>query len=163
MIVRFTLVGSTVLTLLSVPAAAASPSSGWGYETSAGSVHVLADRKHITVCDSYDDGYTVEAEYATSMLGTYTVPDSNSPWAGCGTDSTFFSRIDVFKLCTTHQGQGVRACAESVWIKRPLAYELAARPADTSVCHPGRGTASSLWHETEARGPLSPRPLGRTW
>ncbi|MEU7900969.1 hypothetical protein AB0B45_50115 [Nonomuraea sp. NPDC049152] len=71
------------------------------------------------MCDLHVDGYAIDGEYATSMLGIYTVPDSNGPRAGCGTDSTFFSRIDVFKLCMTLKGKGERTCADSVWIKRP--------------------------------------------
>ncbi|WP_157594683.1 hypothetical protein [Streptosporangium amethystogenes] len=77
-----------MLGLLSGSASAASPSSGWLYETPAGSVRVSADRSHITVCDRHDDGYAIDAEYATSMLGIYIVPDSNGHRAGCGTDRT---------------------------------------------------------------------------
>lgn len=116
MIVRFTLAGCTVLALLTAPAAAAAPSSGWSSQTIEGSVRVSADRNHITVCDLQDDGYKVDAEYATSMLGIYTVTDSNQHRAGCGTDRTFISRIDVFKLCVTRSG--FRQCEDSVWIKR---------------------------------------------
>ncbi|MFI9552675.1 hypothetical protein [Nonomuraea endophytica] len=116
MIVRFTLVGCTVLALLAAPAAAAAPSSGWSSRTSEGSVRVSADRQHITVCDLADDSYKVEAEYATSMLGIYTMADDNGARFGCGSDRTFISRIDVFKLCVTRNG--FRQCEGPVWIKR---------------------------------------------
>ncbi|MEU6997393.1 hypothetical protein [Nonomuraea sp. NPDC046570] len=115
MIVRLTLLGSTVLALLATPAAAAVPASGWSFETVDGSVHVSADRKHITVCDEKDDGTSVNAEYATSILGTYKVSDGNGPRSGCGTDSTLIFRIDVFKMCIT-EGP-FRNCHRSVWIK----------------------------------------------
>ncbi|MEQ4725185.1 hypothetical protein [Nonomuraea sp. B19D2] len=41
----------------------------------------------------------MRAVYGTSYLQIWTVVDSNGARWGCGTDSTFFSRIDVFKLC----------------------------------------------------------------
>ncbi|MFI6392232.1 hypothetical protein [Nonomuraea sp. NPDC050540] len=68
------------------------------------------------VCDLADDSYKVEAEYATSMLGIYTVADDNGARFGCGSDRTFISRIDVFKLCVTRNG--FRQCEGPVWIKR---------------------------------------------
>lgn len=106
-----------MLRLVSGPAAsAASPSSGWAYESLAGGVRVSADRSHITVCDLHDDGYSIDTEYATSRLGIYPVPDSNGPRAGCGTDRSFISRIDVFKMCATLDQ--LRSCADPVWIKR---------------------------------------------
>ncbi|MFE0156529.1 hypothetical protein ACFWY5_56025 [Nonomuraea sp. NPDC059007] len=68
------------------------------------------------MCDLQDDGHKVEAEYATSMLGIYTVADSNQHRSGCGSDRTFISRIDVFKMCVTRNG--FRQCENSVWITR---------------------------------------------
>jgi hypothetical protein len=83
--------------MVTVPAAAAGPGSGWGYTTTAGSVYVSEDRRHVVVCDSKANNLYVEAEYATSMLGTYTVADSNGAEWGCGEDRTFISNVDVFK------------------------------------------------------------------
>ncbi|MFI9557571.1 hypothetical protein [Nonomuraea endophytica] len=103
-IARVILVGCAALALLTAPAAAAASSSGWSSLTSEGSVRVSADRNHITVCDLEEDGYKVEAEYATSMLGIYTVADSNQYRAGCGSDRTFISRIDVFKMWAPIRG-----------------------------------------------------------
>lgn len=115
MITRLTLAAAAALALLACPAAA-SPGSGWSSQTDAGSVVVSADHKHITVCDLATDGHSVEAEYGTSMLGIYTVTDDNGPWSGCGSERTYLSRIDVFKLCVT--GGGPRQCQDAVWIER---------------------------------------------
>ncbi|GAA0408111.1 hypothetical protein Acor_82290 [Acrocarpospora corrugata] len=69
------------------------------------------------VCDNKADNLYVEAEYATSMLGTYTVADSNGAAWGCGEDRTYISHVDVFKMCTGIRGV-TRHCEDSVWIKR---------------------------------------------
>ncbi|MFI6816149.1 hypothetical protein ACIBG7_27350 [Nonomuraea sp. NPDC050328] len=114
MIVRFALLGSAALALLAWPASAAPPVSGWTSGSSEGFVYVSADRKNITVCDLRDDDRQVGAEYATSMLGIYKVPDANGPRSGCGTDSTLLSRIDVFKMCVTIGLN--RECRNPVWI-----------------------------------------------
>ncbi|GAA4102215.1 hypothetical protein [Nonomuraea soli] len=116
MIVRLALLGGAVLALLSSPASAGTAGSGWTSESNDGYAYVSADRRSITVCDLRDDDRGVDAEYATSLLNIYTVPDPNGPRAGCGTDSTFFSRIDVFKLCVT---DGLnRYCHNPIWIKK---------------------------------------------
>jgi hypothetical protein len=115
MFIRLTLLGSAVLALLASPASAGTPNSGWTSQSNEGYAYVSADRKHITVCDLRDDDRKVDAEYATSLLDIYTVPDPDGPRPKCGTDSTFFSRIDVFKLCVT---VGLnRYCHNPVWIK----------------------------------------------
>ncbi|HEX4813596.1 MAG TPA: hypothetical protein VFV66_12680 [Nonomuraea sp.] len=109
------ILAATALTIVlaAAPAAARSP-SGWRDDAGWGSVTVSADRKHITVCDLSDDGQAVRVEYATTYLQKWTVADGNGARWGCGTDSAFFSRITVFKLC---QGRKYGACRPSVWIR----------------------------------------------
>lgn len=115
MIVRLALLGSAVLTLFSSPASAGTSGSGWTSKSNEGYAYVSADRKHITVCDLRDDDRSVDTEYATSLLDIHRARPGR-PKLGCGTDSTFLSRIDVFKLCVT---DGLnRYCHNPVWIKR---------------------------------------------
>ncbi|MET7338964.1 hypothetical protein [Nonomuraea sp. NPDC005650] len=95
--------------------ASADSAGGWNDDAGWGSVTVSADRKHIEVCDLSNDGRAVRVEYATSYLQMWTVVDSNGARWGCGTNSTFFSRIDVFKLC---EGSKYGRCRTPVRIGR---------------------------------------------
>jgi hypothetical protein len=104
---------ATVLTAAS--SAAASAPGGWSDGTGWGSVTVSTDRQHITVCDLSNDGRAVRVEYATTYLQQWTVVDSNGAKPGCGTDTAYFSRITVFKLC---EGAKYGACEPSVWISK---------------------------------------------
>ncbi|MEV4285449.1 hypothetical protein AB0K40_08075 [Nonomuraea bangladeshensis] len=96
---RLALVAAAFIVILAPSPAVAQPADGWHEQNHWGSVTVSADRKHITVCDLSNDGLSVRAEYATTYLQTWTVEDTNGPRPGCGTGSTFFSRITAFKLC----------------------------------------------------------------
>ncbi|MEU6786962.1 MULTISPECIES: hypothetical protein [Nonomuraea] len=89
----------TLAAVLCASSASADSAGGWYDDAGWGSVTISADRKHIEVCDLSNDGRAVRAVYKTSYLQTWTVVDSNGARWGCGTDSTFFSRINVFKLC----------------------------------------------------------------
>ncbi|KAB8192573.1 hypothetical protein FH608_024020 [Nonomuraea phyllanthi] len=112
---RFALAAAALAVMLAPSPALAQPSDGWHDEAHWGSVTVSADRKHITVCDLKADGLSVRAEYATTYLQTWTVVDANGARPGCGTDTTFLSRITVFKLCQVHPFD---TCLPSVWISR---------------------------------------------
>lgn len=112
MILRLTLLMSFALALLAAPATAAGPSAGWTSESDFGSVYVSGDRQHILVCDLADDRYSIEGEYATSLLGTYTVAVDNGTRSGCVSDRTYISRIDVFKMCFIENG--LRRCHNPV-------------------------------------------------
>ncbi|MGW0486451.1 hypothetical protein [Nonomuraea sp. NPDC003214] len=101
--------------MLTPSPAIAQPAGGWHDDAGWASVTVSADRKHIKVCDPSDDGRDVRVEYATTYLQTWTLVDSNGAGWGCGTDTTFFSRITVFKLC---EGRKYGACRPSVWLSR---------------------------------------------
>lgn len=102
-------------TTLTASPAAAAPAPGWRDDAGWGSVTVSADRKHITVCDLANDGRAVRVEYATTYLQQWTVVDGNGAEWGCGSDSAFFSRITVFKLC---EGSKYGTCRPSIWISR---------------------------------------------
>ncbi|MFB4284970.1 hypothetical protein ACBJ59_57565 [Nonomuraea sp. MTCD27] len=105
---------AAALTVMLMPASAAAQSvDGWHDHAGWGSVTVSADRKSITVCDLSDDGRAVRVEYATTYLQQWTVVDSNGARSGCGSDSAFFSRITVFKLC---EGAKYGSCRPSVWV-----------------------------------------------
>ncbi|GII96291.1 hypothetical protein [Sinosporangium siamense] len=116
MITHLLLPGIVLLGLIIARPTTASDTSGWQYRTAYGSVYVSADRKHITVCDHRADNLYAEAEYATSALGIHTLADTNGAEPGCGGERTFFSKIDVFKLCSGTR-RVTRSCYESVWIK----------------------------------------------
>ncbi|GAA1772026.1 hypothetical protein [Nonomuraea bangladeshensis] len=112
---RTALAAAALSVLVVASPAAAQSSGGWRDDAGWGSVKVSADRKHITVCDLSGDGRAVRVEYATTYLQTWTVVDTNGAWWGCGTDSTFFSRITVFKLC---EGRKFGTCRPSIWVSR---------------------------------------------
>jgi hypothetical protein len=103
--------------ILTASPVGAAPSAGWRDDAGWGSVTVSADRKHIRVCDLANDGRAVRVEYATTDLQQWTVVDGNGVKWGCGSDSAFFSRITVFKLC---EGSKYGTCrpSPSIWISR---------------------------------------------
>ncbi|GAA2839012.1 hypothetical protein [Nonomuraea rubra] len=116
MFARRAVVAATLTIMLTpAPSASAQPVSDWRDDAGWGSVTVSADRKSITVCDLSDDGRAVRVEYATTYLQQWTVVDSNGARWGCGSDSAFFSRITVFKLC---EGAKYGPCRPSVWVSR---------------------------------------------
>ncbi|MEV4362677.1 hypothetical protein [Nonomuraea sp. NPDC049625] len=112
---RITLAATILAALLTASPASAHVADGWHDEAGWGSVTISADRKHITVCDLSNDGRAVRVEYATSYLQKWAVIDRNGARWGCGTDSTFFSRITAFKLC---EGRAFGTCRLPVWISR---------------------------------------------
>jgi hypothetical protein len=108
---------TTLLALTLLATSATASSAGWSDASAYGSVSVSADRNHITVCDTASDGVAVSADYATSYLSIYTVKDPHGADGKCAHDSTFFSRITVFKLCFKSVGMP-RICNPSIWISR---------------------------------------------
>lgn len=94
MLVRAFSISAVLAATVAAPAAPVDPGPGWGHATTAGSVRVSEDRRHIVVCDNL----YVEAEYATSILGIHTMADTNGATRGCGEERTLFSHIDVIKM-----------------------------------------------------------------
>ncbi|WP_182884179.1 hypothetical protein [Microbispora sp. H10885] len=109
---------AALLAVVTVASPAVADNPGWSDgDNRYGYVEVSADRKHITVCDSYADSTSVYAEYATTYLLKHTMKDEKGGDRKCGEDSVFFGTITVFKICfqTNHVS---RHCKNSVWIKR---------------------------------------------
>jgi hypothetical protein len=118
-LVRSIFLAGAALTALVASSSATVPSPGpWRDSSSYGTVVVSADRESLEVCDTASGDVYVEVQYATSMLLTHTVTDSNGAREGCGTDTLLIGRIDVFRLC--HGKRYLwRQCNDSIWLRRP--------------------------------------------
>jgi hypothetical protein len=115
-LVRTIFLAGAALTVLVVSSSAAVPSPGpWRDSNPYGTAVVSADRKSLEVCDTAGDDVYVEVEYATSMLLTHAVADSNGAREGCGTDRLLMGRIDVFRLCYGKRYLW-RQCNDSIWL-----------------------------------------------
>ncbi|MFF3667465.1 hypothetical protein [Microtetraspora malaysiensis] len=105
---------ATLLFLIAMAPAASAGGNGWHGRDWFGSVKVSSDRRHITVCNTSNDGSEVWAEYATSFLLMHTVKDKKG--GDCEKDTVIFGYITVFKLCIRRNG--LKECNPSIWIKR---------------------------------------------
>ncbi|GGL42707.1 hypothetical protein [Planomonospora parontospora] len=95
----------------------AASTQGWSFESRQGTVYVMPDRKSISVCDSDADNLYAEVKYATSMLLTHALADSNGAAVGCGEDRVVLGHIDAFKLCYGTRRITAERCHDSVWTR----------------------------------------------